>query len=73
MLQKAMVFGVFSLYFSTLESKKLTYEKLSFKTELKTEFLWPYTEHKKVPKNISLNRNKSIIFDVQFSIDYFTY
>ena len=46
---------MFSLYFSTLELKKLTYERLSSKTQL-LKFLWPYTKHKKVLENISAVR-----------------
>ena len=47
-----MIFDVFSPYFSTLESKKLTYERLNFKNQLKIESLWPYTRHKKVLENM---------------------
>ena len=32
---------------------KLTYERLSLKTQLKIEFLWPCTGQKEVPKNFS--------------------
>ena len=47
-----MTFCVSSLNFSTLELERLTYERLSFKTQLKIAFLWPNTGHKKVFGNI---------------------
>ena len=39
--------------FNTRVEKKLTYERLSFETQLKIAFLWPYTRHKKVSESIS--------------------
>ena len=47
-----MIFGVFSLYFSTLELKNLFYERLSFKTQLKNEFLWPHNGQTKVLEHV---------------------
>ena len=38
---------LFSFYFSTLELKKLASGRLSFKTQLKSEILWPYSGHEK--------------------------
>ena len=47
------MFGVlFRLYFSTQELEKITKERSSFKTWLKTEFLWPHTGHEKVLETI---------------------
>ena len=40
-----MIFGLFSLYFST-------FERMGFKTQLKVQHLWLHTGHEKVPENI---------------------
>ena len=47
-----MIVRVFSLNFSTLELKALTYETMSFKTQLKIALSWLFNERKKEFENI---------------------
>ena len=49
-----MILGLFSFSFSILELKKLTNERLSsFKTQLKIDFLWRYSGHKKLLEKVT--------------------
>ena len=54
----SLTFGVFSLYFSTLQKTKQSYERLSFKTQLTIEVLCSYNGYKKILGNILL-RNRT--------------
>ena len=65
-----MIFGLFSLYFSILELKKVTYERVSFKTQLKAEFLWLFSRHKKVVENIHGYRNFLVWQNVPLCMDH---
>ena len=58
-----MIFGVFSLYFSTLGLKNLTYEKTQFKIQLKINLYLSYLTI------IDLNYSICSVFETQLILE----